>query len=40
MECMVTNSNGEVYTASYLKLDDIKRAPRVWGLETGIKLAG
>lgn len=40
MEFKVTNSSGEVYAANYLKLDDIKCAPRVWSLEIGIKLAG
>lgn len=38
--CLVTNSNGEVYAAKQSKLDDLKCAPRVWSLETGIKLAG
>lgn len=38
--CLVTNSNGEVYAAKHSKLDDLKCAPRVWSLETGIKLAG
>lgn len=36
MEYKVTNPNKEVYDADYMKLNDIKRAPRVWGLETGI----